>query len=156
MTGSYSKEELFNVLGEPIGTETFANFPGGTTGVAFVFACTCRGMPNGGHYVILSPCLAHGGLEGVIRISDRRCGPATLIDLSNGAMELLAELIRRQDGAESDARGCTDITFEHDALRKYGRQLTELIEARLLVQRPKNRLALAFFTCFDVGTGEWY
>ena len=156
MTGSYSKEGLFNVLGEPIGTETFANVPGGTTGVAFVFACTCRGMPNGGRYVILSPCLAHGGLKGVIRISDRRCGSATLIDLSIGAMELLAELIRRQDGAERDARGCTDITFERDALREYGESVRELIEARVVIQRPSDRLELAYFTCFDIGTAEWY
>jgi hypothetical protein len=113
-------------------------------------------MPNGDRYVIGSPCLAHGGLKDVIRISDRRCGPAALIDLSFDAMELLSELIRREAGAERDSRGCAHVAFERAALSEYGELVQELIEARLLVQRPGDCCELAYFTCFDAGTDEWY
>lgn len=156
MNGSYSKEELVAALGEPVGTETFGRVPGGTTGIALVFACTCRGMPNGNRYVIGSPCLAHGGSKDVIRISDRRCGPTALNNLSFLASGLLAELIRNQAGADRDDRGCTDLALEPDALREHGELVQELIEARLLIERQDGRLELVYFTCFDTETNEWY
>ena len=71
-------------------------------------------------------------------------------------MGLLSELIRRQAGTERDARGCAHVAFEHDALSEYAELVQELIEARLLVQRPGDRYELAYFTCFDAGTDEWY
>jgi hypothetical protein len=152
--GAYSKEQILELLGEPIGSEGYLQIPGGSVADVLVFACGCRGMQNGNRYDLTPPCRRHGGPD-ALRISDRRCGPIAFGNLSFVATGLLLELVRHQEFSERDADGCAHVTFPAAALRP-AEAVEELMRANVLRRRADDNYELRWFTCYDASTEEWY